>query len=300
MSRIYDSKYLITPRVIVNNMQANGAEMNVIEFTFTDSSSYDPAAGLTVVISVDSASSAVIKESSSAYYKTDTNTYGKVTASITDTIAESATITAFVFSSQSEKAQATVIFKEVSDHFYISRASSTNKTFTAEQPKTAWNGASFTLYTEGGSGQIDWTVSGATAEVIVEGDDLERTANVTILSKMEQPCIITATDSVSGEADTYVFNIENFIQPEATEKVGFNTAKGTHPNSLMNLTQYQQLFDEWGDMSAYASQGWSTDDVYWTSNEEILGYVTVFNLQYGIDSNVQQLGVSHYYSFIVG
>ncbi len=191
-------------------------------------------------------------------------------------------------------------FKPTADRFYISSATNSNHTFSTEQPKTAWAGASFTLNTVGGSnGKIEWKWSGATEEIVVEGNDLDRTAGVTIKARTYQPCIITATDTISGESDQYILEVETLFQPECDKRVSHNDAKKNHPDSLVSLDNYKQLYAEWGDMSAYTSQGWKVDDVYWTS-DEVFGGVKVYDLQSGTDNTSGTFLVAHYYSFSVG
>ncbi len=297
MSYQAGTTYIIQHRVITNNAQANGGAANVVEFTFTDATSFKPAVALPVVVEVDG--NAVIKESNSAIFSTVTDGNGKVTANITDTVAEEITVSTFVISSQSENDEATVTFKPVSDRFYISSATNANHTFTADQPKTAWAGASFILHTTGGNGPIDWKVTGATEEVIVEGNDLDRTAGVTIKARTDQPCVITATDTLSGESDQYILEVETFVQPQADETVSYGEAKKHHPDSLASLELYKQIYTEWGDMTAYANQGWNVDSEYWTS-DEVLGGVKIFNMQSGTDNSTGTLWVLHYYCFIVG
>ncbi|WP_434462180.1 Ig-like domain-containing protein [Serratia plymuthica] len=292
-----NSTYFINHRIITNNVQANGSATNVVEFTFTDSATFTPAVALHVVVEVDG--NAIIKESNSAIYSTVTDGNGKTTVNITNTVAEEINVSTFVISSQSENDEVTVTFKPVSDRFYISSVTNANHTFTAAQPKIAWAGASFILHTEGGSGQIEWETKGATAEVIVEGNDLDRTAGVTILARTDQPCTIIATDTLSGESDQYILEVETFLQPESTESVSYDVAKSHHPDSLTSLELYKQLYTEWGDMTAYVAQGWNVDNDYWTSDEDF-GSVTVFNLQNGTDYQSGTWFVKKHYCFIVG
>lgn len=293
-----DSNYIIKHRIITDNAQANGGVTNAVEFSFINATSYEPAVALPVVIETNG--SAIIKESNSSIFKTVTDGNGKVVSNITDTVHEDITVATFVIFSLSDSDRVKLKFKPISDRFYISSATNANHTFTRDQPKTAWAGASFTLNTVGGSnGKIEWKWSGATEEIVVEGNDLDRTAGVTIKARTYQPCIINATDTITGESDQYILEVENLLQPECDKRVFHNDAKKNHPDSLVSLDIYKQLYAEWGDMSAYTSQGWKVDDVYWTS-DEVFGGVKVYDLQSGTDNTSGTFLVEHYYSFIVG
>lgn len=294
-----DNKYIISAKALNDNVSADGVSTIEVEFTFTDTATYDPAKALPVVIELEDTKTAVIKANNSMIYKTVTDGSGKVTVSITDTVDESVVVTAFVLASQSDNSQVTITFLPTGDVFGITSVTNANKTFTTGEPTVAWKGASFTIHTKGGSGPIVWTTSGATQEIVVEGDETERTAGVTILAMPQQSTIIKATDTYTNESDEIVIDIKTFVEPHTTKK-SLPAIILTYKNALLAPDDYATIYKEWGNMGSYESQGWKVDDVYWTSE-----YGAITGIAYDLSSGTEKVDfdnitVKHYFCIETG
>lgn len=294
-----DQNYEVDLRILTNNAQGNGSSKNSVDAYFTEKESLDPAIGLEVVLRVDG--NALIVESNGPQYKTVTDGNGKAHINITNDESGPVIVTAFVFSDPNQNASTSINFTEVSSGFRIKEAINKNHSMAQGHPSIAWKGASFIISTEGGSGNITWEVKGAIQEIIVEGNDLDRSAGVTIMEKPNQPCVIIATDTLSNESSEYVFSISDFIQPMTTKKVTLGDAIKAHGSSILSPFDYRDLFTEWGDMSAYSTENWKADLEYWSSEYHSLGKATVANLEFGTLRETDHIGfIYKYYAFKIG
>lgn len=294
--------YKINIRVMKDNAQANGNDRNTVEAYFYSSETQLPAVGLDVVFRVDG--NAIIVESNSPVYPTVTDGNGKASINVTDMKEESVIATIFVRDASTEQAETQIKFAKPSSVFRIKDAVNKNHAFLSSQPTYAWKGASFTIHTEGGRGEIKWEVHGPSTEVIVEGNDSDRSAGVTILRQPNQPCKIVATDTETGESDEYNFAIKTYINPMTNKKVSLESALDTHDKALMSPREYEQLYQEWGDMGEYSTEGWKIGTNYWTTEYSwLLSTATVFNAEFGTHSESYfrpALLHKKYYAFKVG
>ncbi len=297
-------EYNINMRVMKDNAQANGSDRNIVEAYVYSSETMLPEIGLSVVFRVDG--SATIVESNSPAYPTVTDGNGKVSINVTDIKEEIVTATIYIQDATSYKQQAEIKIKfaKPSSAFRIKEAVNKNHAFLNSEPTYAWKGASFTIHTEGGRGKITWEVHGPSTEVIVEGNDSDRSAGVTILNQPNQPCKIIATDTETGESDEYVFSVKTYVNPMTNKKVSLETALDTHEGALMSPREYEQLYKEWGNMEEYSTEGWKVGTEYWTTEYNWLRFTaTVFNAEFGTHSeSLFRPALLHkkYYAFKVG
>ena len=298
-----DQKFEMTMRVVNNNAQANGAEANLVEIYVYESETMLPASKLSLVIKVDG--NATIKESNTPVYSTVTDGNGRASVNITNTVVELVNVEAYVLDDPNQKASTSVTFIQAHDVIKISKVYNRNHTFSAEQPTIAWIGASFTIETSGGSGKLEWSVLGSTAEVEVEPMSDSTKAGVTIKAHPYQATRIVVTDTLTGDKDEFVFFIKLFIVPNVDKQVHLSHAISEHGDYMLSLFNYQDLYKEWGDLTVYPQWVFSSyntesdqkstavDEDFWT-NEHNLVEATVANIKDGTSHDVILLSKCFY------
>ncbi|KLN96055.1 Ig-like domain-containing protein [Moellerella wisconsensis] len=291
-----DQNFIITIRVTQDNAQANGASTNIVEAYILESETMLPATKLDIVFSVNG--NAIIKENNSPLFRTSTDGNGKAVINITNTVSESITVKTYILNDPNQLETKEINFLPTSDKLKITSIHNRNHTFTAEQPTIAWAGASFTIETTGGSGDLDWKVEGAVAEVDIESLN-NSSAGITIKSHQYQAVKIVVTDKITSDHDDFSFFIKLYIAPSLDKTRTLSQAINLHDDALLSPINYLDIHKEWGDLTVYPQ--WSlgtspeqkilstdiieTDAVnlaeFWTNEYSTLGKATVANIKDG-------------------
>ncbi|HBO24371.1 MAG TPA: hypothetical protein DD649_16010 [Providencia sp.] len=258
-----EMKYAINVSVKNNNAPADGESFNSVSVICLDNRDFKPVAGLEVILSALSiGGTAFFKETDTTVYPAITNSIGLVTADIADTVAENIVIKCHVKSDPISQHTAALTFRKPTKTFEITRAANLNRTFLYGEPTVSWAGAEFTLYTDGGSGDIEWSTNNITSEVTIR-PNANQSASIMINADPGKNIRIIAKDRVTGESDAYSFYLHSFIQSDR-QKHTFSEAKEKFGDYLLPVSTYENVFSQWGNLMVYYIWSTAVDDTYWT------------------------------------
>ncbi|HBO24373.1 MAG TPA: hypothetical protein DD649_16020 [Providencia sp.] len=260
------NNYIINLSVEFNNAPADGINSNVVNVICMNSIDNSPAIGVDIVFSTFSIkNSAFISESGSSVYSTVTDITGKASANICDTLVEDVLARCHIKSDFTNQDTVLLTFRKVTEKFAITNASNINRTFLAGEPTIAWSGAEFTLYTKGGSGDVEWSFEQNTPAVTLR-PGAKGVAYILIKNDPSKEVRIIAKDKLTGEIDSYFFYLSNFVRSDRQKHTFFMANVGLG-KFMLPVVVYQQIFSQWGDLTYYFIWSEAVDTPYWTNEE---------------------------------
>lgn len=276
-------QYQLALDIILDNSISGSGEPNKLLATVSDSSTGLPVKG--VEVSVKSNQHSYFENTGNNTTTVVTDKAGQANIEVFDDFSEHVVVVATLLESGVSMSK-TVTFKKDYGTVKIVEALNKNKSFGPGQPTTAWEGASFTLNTTGGSNNFTWEVIAGSPAIVVAPMP-NGSAKVTIHQKFDnEACVIRVTDKETEESDTYQFEMSRFYHM-FQHKVywGVLVYDELIQKSLLSVDALLAVYDEWGDMTNYGAP-WidgSDEALYWSDEVILFGSceATVVNLSDG-------------------
>ena len=260
-----DNQYLVNINVVNNNAQADGKSFNQVKVICMDSIDLRPAVGLEVVFTAISVrGTAFFRENNAAVYPSVTDGIGVASANIGDTIAEDIVLKCHVKSDNTSQSSVSLTFRAATGKFEITNASNINATFSPGEPTIAWGGAEFVIDTQGGSGDVEWSINNIVSEITIR-EGAQQNAYVIIGEDPRKEVRITARDRVTGESDMYTFYLRYFIRSDR-QKHKYSDAVASFGSYMLPVAVYDQLYSQWRNLAMYFIWSTAIDETYWTKD----------------------------------
>lgn len=272
VTKLKDDKYTRSLDVLADNAEADGNATNRLQYSIYDTATLAGVSGETVLFRVTKGNAKFTN--GTTQYRITTDSDGLALAELTDTTAETVTVSVTSTNYPSTPLTKDVTFAKGGELTITSVTTEDGRVFAEGQPTIAWNGAVIVVHLGGGSGSYTWKVEGsglALDKILANGAQL-------IFSNPAVTGItytITATDSNTGATVSYSFTLQDFYESFGS-KVLYAL---TDVKSLPTPSQLVNLWSQWGPMSNYAHWTDKTE-VYWT-NAHNLVLATVVNLDTG-------------------
>lgn len=274
--KLKDDKYTRSLDALADNANADGNATNRLQYSIYDTATLVGVSGETVLFRVTKGNAKFTN--GTTQFRTTTDSDGLAIAELTDTTAETVTVSVTSTNYPTTPLTKDVNFIKGGKLSISSVTTKEGRVFAKEQPTIAWNGAVIVVHLSGGSGSYTWSVTGAGLalnEILSDGAELVFSSSATTATTYA----ITATDQATLDSVSYSFILEDFYESFGSKVfyVGTDVKKLPSPEQLINL------WSQWGPMSNYAH--WTDHtQVYWT-NENNLIVATVVNLDTGSEGN---------------
>lgn len=241
-----------------DNAPCNGTETNGFILKVEDS--HGPVENIRMIFNVDG--SAIFTSSHSGIYSSFTNELGEISVSFTDSEEEEVRVYCFPAEQRDSYIEETFTFVPVREIFLIDAARTQNHTLYFNEPSVIWNGASFSVTTKGGSGEVEWHLSGAEKESVGLKVDKSGAAEITAISPFKGTISVTAKDKVTGETATHSFTVSHYITL-SSDLITLSEILEDERKKLIAPAIFNIIYDQWGNLADY--NGWLSDEFYWTS-----------------------------------
>lgn len=259
-----DSDYYLFIRRITDNSPSDGKKENIVEVYCTDTDFY-PSAGIDILFKTTG--NAIFRQNQQSSYHAFTDVYGRIRASLIDLKQETVIVSAELNTGEENNIQARIDFNFIRNQgdFRITHARNISHSFRiGSEPTIAWEGAYFFIDTEGGSGEVEWTVTQSSAEIeLSQPDDNKEYCKVTILNRPRQICELQGKDIITKEIVNYRFQILTFVDQDY-RTLNIDSSKNKYGRNLLRIDQCASLYDQWGNLRRYPE--WNTDRYFWTND----------------------------------
>ncbi|MBF7997452.1 Ig-like domain-containing protein [Rahnella laticis] len=264
------------------SLSADGIESSTLTATVTDASG--------VVVANTPVAFTVSGSAKLSAVTVTTNGAGTAQVTLTDTVAETATITAKAQGNANDPGKtASVTFN--APEFTNITVNGHTFAVTDGFPTTGFNQAKFALALNGTASNYTW----ATNQPAAVGVD--NSGNVTMIGEPAGSVLVTATPKGGGTPATYNFNVKKWFESNDGTMMPWSAAstycssRSEGLTTLNNLTSgyptgtgavpatrgLGNLWSEWGDMAQYSGSGFSTNYYYWATDSEVIAGYTIYN-----------------------
>ena len=248
-------KFDLTLEVIKNNARPDSEDYNTVKAVVVDESG-QPASDIVVLF--NSSGNARFSNGNIIFRET-TDVAGVCLANITDSSSESVSISAQAAGTDVKYVEIT--FTNIDKELEIQSVNNENGIFPENKFDTAWVGATFTIVTSGGSGDLSWTVSGGSGLAITqEGGNF---AAFTFRSAdLNTDYLIVGKDKITLEEISYNFTLSEFVLAWLSEINAVDLFLAGDVKKLRSKDTLLKIYQQWGNISSYNS---GLND-FWTDN----------------------------------
>ncbi|ELH8609701.1 hypothetical protein Q8V93_003428 [Enterobacter asburiae] len=274
--KLKDDKYTRSLDALADNANADGNATNRLQYSIYDTVTLVGVSGETVLFRVTKGNAKFTN--GTTQFRTTTDSDGLAIAELTDTTAETVTVSVTSTNYPSTPLTKDLNFIKGGKLSISSVTTKDGRVFAKGQPTIAWNGAVIIVHLGGGSGSYTWSVTGAGLAL---DENFNDGAEFVFSSSVETGTAytITATDTATQDSVTYNFILQDFYESFGTKVFYIET----DVKRLPSPAQLINLWSQWGPMSNYAHWTDKTS-LYWT-NENNLILATVVNLDTGSEGN---------------
>ncbi|ELH8609700.1 Ig-like domain-containing protein [Enterobacter asburiae] len=248
-------KFNLTLDVTKNNAYPDGEDFNTVKAMVVDENG-QPASD--VVVLFNSSGNAHFSNGNIIFRGT-TDIAGVCLANIIDSSAESISISAQAAGTDVKYVMIT--FTNIDKQLEIQSINNENGVFPGDTFDIAWTGASFSIKTTGGSGDLSWSVSGGAGLAITqEGGSY---AVFTFRSaELNTNYLIIGKDKVTMEEISYCFALSEFVLSWLNEINAVDLFLAGDIKKLRSKSTLLKIYQQWGSISSYNSGL----NVFWTDN----------------------------------
>lgn len=241
--------------VVKNNARPDGEDFNTVKATVVDDSG-EPVSG--VVVLFNSSGNARFSNGNIIFRET-TDIAGTCIANITDSSAESTSISAKAASTDIK--YVTLTFTDIDKELAIESINNENGAFPGNTFDIAWTGASFSIKTTGGSGNLSWSVSGGLGLAIIQ-EGGSYAVFIFRSADLNKNYIVIGKDTVTMEEISFSFTLTEFVFSWLSKINAVELFLAGDVKKLRSKSTLLKIYQQWGDISSYNSEL----NVFWTDN----------------------------------